>query len=178
MTTDAILLAAAIFGLRVVNNMISTLRVVFITRQMKLVAAVMAFLEAWIFAVVISSVVQDLGNTWNLLAYCGGFAVGSYVGMWIESRFITSYMIVNVFVRERGHEIAQALRAQGFGVTETSGEGREGAVMILRSVITSRDVPRFSASVRELLPDAFIAIEEARAVQQGWITRHSNGHQR
>jgi uncharacterized protein YebE (UPF0316 family) len=175
LTIDAILLALAIFVLRIINNAVGTLRVVFITRQMRLVAAIMAFIEAWVFAVVISSVVKDLSNGLNLMAYCGGFAVGNYVAMWIEGRFLTSYMIVTVIARKNADELADILRTQGFGVTTSRGEGRDGEVAMLRCVTTHHTIPKLIATVQEKVPDAFVNVSEARTVQKGWIRSPRNG---
>ncbi|MFN8452447.1 MAG: DUF5698 domain-containing protein, partial [Anaerolineae bacterium] len=81
LSTDALLLAAVIFILRILNTGIGTVRLVIVTRQQRLLAAVLAFCEALAFAITISSVATDLNNIMNLLAYCGGFSVGNYVGM-------------------------------------------------------------------------------------------------
>ena len=169
MTTEAITFALILFGLRVLNNAIGTIRLIVMNRQQRGLAAVMAFFEAGLFAYTVANVVTDLTNVLNLFAYCGGFAVGNWLGMALESRFITSYMTVNVITPARGHEIALALREHGFGVTETVGEGRDGKVTMLRSVVTHRDVPRLLDLVRTTHPEAFVAVEEARTVQRGWM---------
>ncbi len=171
MTSEGLLFAVFLFGLRVLNNAIGTVRLILITRDKRFLAAVLAFLEALIFAVVIANVVSDLSNIPNMLAYCGGFAVGGYVGMAIESRFITSYVVATVIASTLGHPMAIALRERGFGVTETLGEGKDGTVTMLRCVLSRRDVSDFLAVVRQVYPDAFVSVEEARAVQHGWL-RH------
>lgn len=176
-TLDGILLALGIFALRVLNNAMGTVRIVIITRQQRFLAAVLAFIEALIFAVVIANVVKDLSNILNLMAYCGGFAVGSYVGMAIEARFITSYVTATVISGTKGHEIALALREAGFGVTETFGEGRDGTVTLLRCVLIRREVGDMMNAVREVEPEAFISVEEARAIQHGWV-RNAHGQRR
>jgi uncharacterized protein YebE (UPF0316 family) len=176
-TLDGILLAVAIFALRVLNNAMGTVRIVVITRQQRWLAAVMAFFEALIFAVVIANVVNDLSNILNLVAYCGGFAVGSYVGMAIEARFITSYMTATIISAGKGHEIALALRNGGFGVTETLGEGRDGVVTMLRCVCIRREVGDLMNIVRAVEPEAFVSVEEARAIQHGWV-RNARGQRR
>jgi uncharacterized protein YebE (UPF0316 family) len=169
MTTEMLLAAGLIFILRVVNNAIGTVRLVLLARQQRLLTAVLGFFEALVFAITIAGVVTDFSNILNLLAYCGGFAVGSWVGMAIESRFLTSFMIVNIFSNERGHDIALALRANGYGVTELGGEGHQGKVTMLRSVVSQRDAPALLKVVRETNDDAFVAIEQARSVQGGWL---------
>jgi len=176
LSLDAILLAAVIFALRVFNNALGTLRVVLITRDMRFWAAVLAFIEALTFAVVISSVVKDLNNFLNLMTYCLGFSVGGYVGMAIEARFITSYVTANVTTKEKGHEIAAALRERGYGVTETLGIGRDGEVQVLRSVVTRRDVPDVLDTVREIHAEAFVSVEEARTIEHGWVRRGNQPH--
>jgi uncharacterized protein YebE (UPF0316 family) len=175
MSVDVISTALIIFALRVFNNALSTIRVVLITRDRRLMAAALAFIEALVFAVVVSTVVRDLANIPNLLAYCAGFAVGGYVGMVIEARYVTSYVVANVVTHTRGHEIAVLLRERGYGVTESQGEGREGNVDMIRSVIQRRDVPNFMKIVRELQPDAFVSISEVRAIQHGWIRQSRQG---
>lgn len=166
---EALLFAGLLFVLRVVNYSISTMRLVFIARNSLSLSAVAAFLEALIFAVVMASVVTDLSNLLNLGAYCLGAAVGSYTGMRLEARFITSYRTVNIVCQEKGREIAKALRDAGFGVTETSGHGRDGEVTILRSTAPRRSMPAVMKIINEINPDAFIEVEEARALRRGWI---------
>jgi uncharacterized protein YebE (UPF0316 family) len=169
MTAEAVLLAAAIFLLRILNYTISTIRLVTITRQQRLLSSILAFLEALIFAVVIAKVVTDLDNILNLMAYCLGAAVGSYVGIVLEARLITSYRTVNIVAQKLGHELAQALRDNDFGVTEALGEGLDGEVTMLRCVVVHREVPKLLQLTRKINPDAFIAIEEARIVRQGYV---------
>ncbi|MBN8621397.1 MAG: DUF2179 domain-containing protein [Anaerolineae bacterium] len=170
-TVEILGTAILIFLLRVFNNALSTVRVVMITRDMRLWASTLALIEALTFAVVISSVVKDLTNVFNLTAYCVGFAVGGYVGMAIEARFITSYVVATVITASKGHEMAVLLREKGFGVTEATGEGKDGLVVMLRSVLERRDVPHFSRVVNEMQPAAFVSVEEARAIEHGWIGR-------
>ncbi|RMG86007.1 MAG: DUF2179 domain-containing protein [Chloroflexi bacterium] len=168
-TTEALLAAALIFILRVVNNAIATMRIILTNRGRKLLAAVLAFLESVIFAVVIAQVVSDLNNWLNLTAYAGGFAAGGWFGMWLEERFITSYRTVSVITHMRGHEIAEALRSAGYGVTETVGQGKDGEVLIVRTVVTAREVPKVAKIIRSINNNAFIELAELRAIRHGWI---------
>lgn len=162
-------LALLIFALRVFNYAISTIRTVFIGRGMRMGAAIIAFFEALIFAVVIAKVVSDLSDMVILMSYCLGAAVGSYVGMMIEARFVTSYSTVTIIARKNGKEIADKLREAQFGCTMTKGEGRDGEVAIVHSSLISRQVPRLIEIVQEVNPDAFIDISSVSNVHRGWI---------
>jgi uncharacterized protein YebE (UPF0316 family) len=163
------LFAALIFVLRVINYAISTIRLVFIARNRRFLAAMLAFVEAFVFAVVMARIVSDLSNILNLFAYCIGASVGSYVGMAIEERFVTSYSTLTVITPEFGEQIACRLRDCGYGVTMTQGMGRDGAVDILRSSVSSRDIPAIMTTIRTIYPEAFIEVEQARALVRGWL---------
>jgi uncharacterized protein YebE (UPF0316 family) len=170
MITPEILLGAALlFTLRVLNNAIGTVRLITLSRQRRTITFILSFFESLIFAVTIAVVVTDLTNLINLTAYCTGFAVGSWVGMVLEARLITSYMIVNIFAAQKGHEIAVAVRERGFGITETVGKGRDGDVIMLRSVVQKRDLNRLLEVIHSQNENAFIAVEEARSVERGWL---------
>lgn len=168
-TREALLFALLVFGLRLANFTIGTIRLVFIGRDRRTLASVMAFFEAFIFAVVTASVVSDLTNWMNLLAYCLGAAVGSYIGMWFESRFIVSYSTVTIITRDANESITHALREAGFGVTVTHGEGRDGAVDIIRSSVINRDVHTLFELVHSISESAFIDVEPIRALSHGWV---------
>ena len=176
MTPDALLLAFLIFGLRIINSTLGTVRVIVTVHQHRWLASAVAFVESLIFAVVFANVVNDLSNFLNLMAYCGGFALGNYLGMIIEQRYITSYMTATIIVHEKGREIAWALRDSGYGVTETLGEGRDSTVTMLRSVLAQRDVPEMLSVVREIHPEAFVSVEEARAIHKGWVRAARGNH--
>ncbi|MBC7815052.1 MAG: DUF2179 domain-containing protein [Burkholderiales bacterium] len=169
--SDTILLAVVIFALRLLNSAVGTIRLVILNRNRKFLAAVLAFFESLIFAITVATVVADLTNILILVAYCGGFSIGQYVGLWIEGRFITSYMSVNIVPHNGlGHNIAVALRNQGFGVTETVGMGRDGEVTTLRSVAQNKNLPHLLKIVHAADAEAFVSIEEARTVSHGWLS--------
>jgi uncharacterized protein YebE (UPF0316 family) len=176
MTADAILLAVVILVLRIINSALGTVRVIVTVHQQRWLSSILAFIEALVFAIVIANVVNDLSNFLNLIAYCGGFSIGNYLGMVLETRFITSYMTATVIVHDKGREIASALRERGYGVTETTGEGRDGTVIMLHSVILQRDVPDMLKVVREVYPQAFVSVEQARTIHRGWIRAARGNH--
>jgi len=177
MILEAVLLAITIFLLRVLNYAVGTVRLVAIARDRRLVAAALAFLEALIFAVVIANVVNDLENFVNLMAYCLGASVGSYVGMLLDARTVTSYMSVNVISTTQGHDIAVRLRESGHGVTETVGRGHAGEVTMLTSVVDKKDVPSMLETVHAIDPKAFVTMGQAAVIEQGWLrARKFNPH--
>jgi uncharacterized protein YebE (UPF0316 family) len=171
LTWESLGVAAVIFLLRVANNGVGTIRLIVMARQQRTLTVVLAFFEALTFAVTVAAVATDLSQLLNLFAYCAGFAAGNWIGMLIEARFITSYVTVNVISKDKGHEIAVALRERGYGATETVGEGLKGQSTIVYSTVNRREVPKLLAIIKAIHPSAFVSIEETRNVSQGFIGR-------
>lgn len=174
----ALLFAILLFFLRVLNYAIGTMRLVFIARDYRMLAAITAFMEALIFALVMAQVLDDISNLTNLLAYCFGAAIGSYVGQWFEARMIKSYSTVTIIVREQGREIANRLRENNYGATLSTGEGRDGEVSIIRSTAINRDIPHLVKVVNSVNPKAFVDVEAARRLYRGWLPGNAPRGQR
>ncbi len=177
MPVDAQLLLGAlgIFALRIVGISIATIRVLITVQGRRFVSSFLGFFEALVFAVALGSVVNELDNVVNLMAYCLGFAVGTYVGMWMEEKFIVNYVTIHVVSPHNAHPIADAVRKAGFGATEAWGQGAKGLVGSVRIVVLRRDVRRVITCVNEVDPEAFITMDETRAVRHGWLTTTPRG---
>ncbi len=158
-----------IFFLRITDVSMGTVRVVLIVRNNKLLVPIIGFFEVlvWVFAV--GAVVQHLTSPLHLLGYAGGFATGNVVGLMIEERLAIGVSTVQTIVQSGGEALAADLRGQGFAVTEMAARGRQGEVFHLYSAIPRRRVHAYLDAVDELAPDAFVIVEEPRAVRRGWM---------
>jgi uncharacterized protein YebE (UPF0316 family) len=158
-----------IFALRVLGVTLSTIRVLLMTRGMKLVSASLGFFEVLVYAVAIGKVVQDLNNIPNLLSYCLGFSVGTLLGMWLEQRMAIGFATVRVISPGKGHRVAEALRQAGYGVTEGRARGKDGFVSTAKTVVRRRDVDAVCEVIYRVAPDAFVTVEETRRVEHGHL---------
>lgn len=160
-----------IFGLRVLSVSMGTLRTLLIVRGSRLISAAIGFFEVLIFVVAISQVISDLSNIWNLLGYCGGFAAGVLVGMTLEERLAVGLSMVRIISRTHWLEITQALRQEGYGATQVVGEGKDGTVGIVYSMVQRRKVPAVVKLCEQMDGHSFITVEEAGRVHRGYVTR-------
>lgn len=158
-----------IFGLRIVDVSMATLRMLLAMRGMKTLVPFIGAVEVlvWLFAV--GNAIQHLDSPLHLLGYATGFATGTLVGMWLEERLAFGMATVRVVSRHGGVELAEALRERGFGVTEFAGQGREGRVEVLEAVLRRRHLPVVFQEVDIWDPDAFVTVEEPRAIHRGWL---------
>ncbi|MCE2472253.1 MAG: DUF2179 domain-containing protein [Anaerolineae bacterium] len=162
-----------IFALRVINNVIGTVRLILVSRGQRYWSFAFAALESLLFAYTAGQVITDLENLPKLAAYVLGFAVGGVVGMQVENRFVKAYDCVTVIAsRETSHEMALALRASGHGVTEIMGEGAHGQVEELRIITHRRDLPEVLRIIHEIKDDVFVTVEHSEFIRNGWIAAH------
>jgi uncharacterized protein YebE (UPF0316 family) len=157
-----------IFFLRLTDVSMATVRTLLIHRGRAWVP-VIGFFEMCVWVVAVGATVTNLTSVAHLLAFAGGFAAGNWLGIRIEERMALGLAILRVFVKEAGNEVASFLRAAGFGVTVTEGQGKDGPVYILHLAIFRREVPRVTELLEVECPDAFVVVEEPRTVQRGFM---------
>jgi uncharacterized protein YebE (UPF0316 family) len=76
---------------------------------------------------------------------------------------------IQIVSRVGGVELAEALRERGFGVTEFEGRGRDGKVEVAHTVVRRRQIDEVLQVVDKWDPDAFVSVEEPRAIRRGWM---------
>ena len=161
--------AVLIFFLRIADVSLATLRLLFAVRGRKWLASGIGFFEILIWIYAVGTALQHLSSPWHVIGYAGGFAAGTFVGLTLEERLALGVAVVRVTSTHGGVELAEALRALGFGVTETSGYGRDGVVEILHTVVRRRDLKKVFETVEQWDPDAFVTVEEPKAIHRGWL---------
>jgi uncharacterized protein YebE (UPF0316 family) len=158
-----------IFSLRIVDVSLATLRMLLSVRGIKAAAPLIGFFEVLIWVFAVGNAIRYLDSPLHVLGYAAGFAAGTLVGLWIEEKMAFGLSTVRIMSQHGGVEIAEALRDQGFGVTEFSGHGREGRVEVVYAVIRRRDLPSVFQQVGVWDPAAFVTVEEPRAIHRGWM---------
>lgn len=166
---ETIAVATGIFLLRVLGNTVTTIRLVMLNRGRNYIVAVLSFFESLIFTIALGAVVTNLDSMPNLIAYCGGFAVGSSVGLWLEKRLTLGYVILTTFSRESGHAVAKAIREAGFGATEIDAHGADGDVIIIESIIERSNLSACTTAIQSVDKDAFITTQTLQSTRHGYI---------
>lgn len=163
-----ILVILIIFLLRVSDMSLDTIRVLFVFRGKKSLAWVLGFFQSLLFVIAITTVLANLDNLFNVVAYAAGFATGNVVGMLIENRLAVGHIHMTVFSPFSGPRIVDALRKSGYGVTEVSGRGRNGMVSVLHIAVLRKNVMDVETIVLEMDKDAFITAEDVRPIRRGF----------
>jgi uncharacterized protein YebE (UPF0316 family) len=161
--------ALLIFCLRLVDVSLGTVRLLMIGRGQRKIAPLLGFVEVTIWVIAISQVITNLDNIINILAYSGGFAAGTLVGMWIEDKLPLGHVGISIVSTTQGQEIARKLRQADYGVTELIGSGQSGVVNLITTIVTRKDVKDVFQLVNQTDPRSFIAVDDMKVVKRGYM---------
>ena len=161
------LLAPLIFFARVTDVSLGTFRTIVIFRGHKLLAAFIGFFEIIIWVVAASQVLTNLDKWYLALAYAGGFAVGNYFGMWIESRFAIGNELIRCISFNRDI-LAEKIRKEGFKVASFDGDmGQDTPVELLLIIEKRRNIPSLIRLIKELDHTAVYSVSDVKSVYEG-----------
>ncbi len=153
--------ALIIFGLRIADVSLGTLRTLFTVQGKKTLAPVIGLFESLIWVFAIREVFSHLDNPYSVAGYAGGFAIGTYVGILLEQKLAIGFHQIYIISRHYSDDIADALRKNLFGVTIIPGEGGSGGMAIITSLIKRSRLREFQKLVDGIDKDAFISIQNA-----------------
>ncbi len=99
------------------TNILSTLKTIFISKDIMNPVYFLVFLDAIIFATILSKVTSSDGIAYTI-AFALGKSMGVYLGGKIESKLALGICEVDLFLNdgEKANEIAQKLRETGYTV--------------------------------------------------------------
>lgn len=162
-----IILPLLIFTARVADVSLGTVRFIMVARGYKYIAPWIGFIEILIWIVAIGQIMQNLSNWVCYVAYAAGFATGNFVGMWLAEKIPLGTIIVRVVTQRDALNLLTALRQADYGVTSLVGEGSQGPVQILFTVISRRKLSDVIQLVQKHNPLAFYTIEDVDKASHG-----------
>ncbi len=157
-----------VFFARICDVTLGTLRIIFISKGKKFLAPVFGFVEVLIWITVIGQVLEhSAGDIICYIAYAGGYATGSFVGMLVEERLALGLHLIRVFTKKSGVELVHLLNTNNFGATTASGRGEEGNVHIIETIVTRKNSDQVQGLITGYDPTAFYVVSDVRSVQRG-----------
>jgi uncharacterized protein YebE (UPF0316 family) len=159
-----VILPALIFLARILDVTFGTLRIIFVSRGLGLLAALVGFFEVLIWILAIGQVMQNLHNWITYVAYALGFSAGNFVGILIERRIAIGNLIVRIITRREANELVNFLWSAGYGVTSIDASGETGPVKVIFTVVKRKKLPEVVAIIKRFNPNAFYTIEDVRFV--------------
>ena len=153
-------LALFVFGLRLTDVTLGTMRTIAVVRGRARVAVALGFVEILIWVAVVAQVITKVGEYPQLMVfYAGGFAAGNAVGIALERRLAMGNCLVTMISKAPDVDIAGALRQMGQRVTTLRGEGRDGPRQVAYVSARRRDLTRLLETARRLDPEVFYVVQ-------------------
>lgn len=149
----------SIFCLRIIDVSLGTLRIGFLVRGERRLAGLFSFFESLIWLTAASQVLTNLDSPLKFVAYAGGYAVGTMVGVSLEGWLAIGETLMRVVEPVNGPSTEEVLREAGLFVTVLNARGRDGDVRVLFSVMPRKRIPEILRLVEEVSPQAFITFE-------------------
>jgi uncharacterized protein YebE (UPF0316 family) len=160
-------MAAFIFVAEMAVVTLATLRVIFISRGMRLLAPVLGFFEVSIWLFAIGEVMRNLSDFRCSLAFAGGFTVGNFLGILIEQKLALGSVVVRTITAKAAEPLLRSLRAANYGVTRLAGEGAIGPVQVIFTIVPRRELGAVVALIKQFDPGAFYSVDALQSTSAG-----------
>lgn len=174
-----VILPILIFLARVIDVSLGTTRIIFISKGLKYYAPIVGFFEILIWLMAMAQIFQHLTNALYYIAYAGGYATGTFVGIKIEEKLSIGTEIIRFITRYDASKLISVLRVEGYPITVSNAEGPKGQVNVVYMVIDRHDLPHVVKLIKKYNPQAFYSVEDARFVSErvsphrgSWLARH------
>ena len=165
-----VLLPVLIFMARILDVSIGTIRVILIMQGNKRLAPLLGFIESFIWLVAISQIIRNIDNMFSYVAFAGGYATGTFIGLYLEEKLAFGKVLVRVITKKEANELIEYLVANNFHFTNIPAEGRYGPVNVIFSVIKRDRLHQIIGAVKKFNPKAFYTIETIKGSSEYQFT--------
>lgn len=164
-----------IFIARISDVTLSTLRIIFVMSGRKNIAPILGFFEAFIWLLAISQIIKSIDNVFSYIAYAGGFATGTLVGMLIEEKLALGRVVVRIIMPQISEDLLRFFKKTKYRYSIIDGAGNDGKVNILFTVIKRDQLKGVLDRVQKFAPDAYFTVEGVKRVSEDGIPREKYG---
>jgi uncharacterized protein YebE (UPF0316 family) len=162
-----VVIPALIFCARIFDCSIGTMRIIFIGRGHRLLAPLLGFFEVLIWLMAIRQIMMNLANPFYYIAYAGGFATGTFVGMYIEERLAMGTILIRIVTSREASALIEHLKSEDYGITSVDAQGARGAVNLIYTIIKRSDLDHVIEIINRYNPRSFYTIEDVRFAREG-----------
>lgn len=162
-----------IFLGKILEVTLGTLRIVLINRGERVIGACIALIEITLWLIIAASVLADYkSDPLKMFTYAFAFALGNFLGSWLEEKLAFGLCSVQVVVmdRETSDKIVSELRKNGFGVTQLVTHGIDGAERYLLMCTLRRKLSHEAiAIIQGVDPRAVITVSDVKNQRGGYL---------
>ena len=162
-----------IFLARIVDVSLGTVRTVLVVKGKNFTPAIVAFFEVliWFYAAR-EALNTNIDSILIPIFYAGGYAAGTYIGTFISTHFFVGLIGVQVITKTSLEpKMLKEIRDSGFGASvvdlKNTHDKTKKDMLIIH--LNKSKLKRLTKIIRKNDPDAFVAINENKYIQNGLI---------
>lgn len=156
-----------IFFARLTDVTFGTVRIIYVSRGLRALAAAFSFVEVLIWLISITQIMQHLSNPAMYLAYAAGFAAGNYVGIIIESKLAVGFVALRLVLADDPGPLLEGLHALDPAAACVQAHHVKDDAHLVQAVIPRCDLGRAVVMIGQLAPSAGYSVEDIRLVVPG-----------
>lgn len=162
-----VIIPLLIFLARICDVSISTIRIIFVMSGRRNIAPFLGFFEALIWLLAIGQIISNIDNGFSYIAYASGFAVGTYVGMYMEEKLAIGRVVLRLITKEPVHELLSFLTENDYRYSILDAQGKTGKVNVVFLVLKRENLNHLTEAINRYHPSAFYTIEGVKMVNEG-----------
>ena len=167
---DLFFMCIKIFCARIIDVSLGTTRTVFVVKGKHFYSALIGFVEAFIWFLIVKDALNGSNSMWIIVSYASGFALGTYVGGKLSGKFIKLKLNIQIIIDAESEKLVEVLRDKQFAVSVVSANGyHDSNKLILFLEIDSDRLTELKELVNECEKDAFIVVNETKDVVNGYF---------
>ena len=160
-----VILPLLIVAARIVDVSLQTLRIIFTSRDKIKIAPIVGFFEVFIWLLAIGQLFDNLTNILYYTAYAFGFAIGNYIGIYIDRKLSIGLLNLQLIVIEKPDQLLKDLKVAGYGLTILTAEGYHN--ILIQLIIKRKNLKEVQKIIENHYENAFITVQQVQSVKGG-----------
>jgi uncharacterized protein YebE (UPF0316 family) len=162
-----------IFFGKIAEVSVATVRMVLINRGERTKGSIIAFFEICLWLMVTGTVLAGFTEDFiKVIVFCFAFAIGNYVGSWIEGKIALGLSTIQVITNDDESAcIAESLRTNNLAVTVIEGQGKNGNRKILMVHLKRNRIAATVKLINALSDKCVITMSDVKVIRGGFIKK-------
>lgn len=159
-----------IFIAKIIEVTLSTLRIVFISKGQRNIGFVVAIFENAIWVILAGTVVVGITeDPLKMVAYVTGFAIGCYIGSWLEEKIALGITNLNIVTNEVvSKKIINILKENEIGFTILDAHGQKEDNKYIVAYVARNRKKDIVTKLKAIDEHFFLTISDSYGVSGGY----------
>lgn len=166
---STLLLCLKIFGARLIDVSLGTIRTVYTIKNKHLIASFIGLIEVIVWFLIVQEALNSTSNNFFIaFSYSIGFAVGTYIGGILSNKLINTKLGIQVILNKKDDNIINKIRQMGYAVSIINLVSKDNKYMLYIQV-DSKKYQKLIKLINSLDNKAFIVVNETKVVYNGYF---------